>query len=640
MNTKRGIILLLAAALLILGSCSNGDSGKAPAAAEKRVVTEMKAGTYTQTVKGMHGDLIVEVKLSKDRIEDVQIKKNDETPGIYDAVINTLPAEIIKQQSVSVDAVSGATVTSEGVLAAVVAAIAEAGGNPDEFKLAGSGETAAADKDYSSTPPSKWDETHDIIVVGGGFAGLAAAHSAKVNGAEDVVLLEKMPFVGGNSQINGGVYAAYTSQLAKKFQEEMNLPPDTAEKHIEDTLKGGDYFGDEALVKNVVYGSPFYLDMLLDNGLEVRKTLTRPGGHYGYRTYTTIHGQGSDIVQVQKKMVKEAGVDVRLNNKVVTIYREKPLSGRVVGVGVETKDGFKTMKASKMVILASGGYSANVDFRSRFVPMLTKELPTTNHVGATGECIIQAQAVGAETMHMSYIQLYPFANPNGGTLDSWAVIPFSGPSSGVVYVDYKGQRYVNEGERRDVCSNAAKNSGGFPTFCIMNADIVEKGGFVSAEQLESGMAADRIFVADTLEELAAEINKRTYDDQSVSIPPENLVATIDQHNGYVRNGSDPDFGKRVDKGIMMTMERGPYYAIPQWPSVHHTMGGLNITPNTEVLDIYGEVIPGLLAVGEITGGIHGSNRLGSNAVADCCANGYIAGQFAATGTLPDFIKGK
>lgn len=603
--------------------------------------SNMKAGTYTETIKGMRDGLTVEVKLSKTKIESVTVKSHSETPGISDAAISSVPAAIVKQQSLSVDTVSGATMTSNGILSAVEAAIKKAGGNPADFKTAKKMAAAAMkDKQYGSTPPAKWDETHDIIVVGGGFAGLAAAHSAKTNGAKDVVLVEKMPFVGGNSQINGGVYAAYTSKIAAQFQKDMNLPPDTAEKHIADTLKGGDYMGDEALVKNMVYGSPFYLNMLLDNGLQVRKSLTRPGGHYGYRTYTTINGQGSDIVQVQKKMVEKAGVPILVNTKMVTIYREQPLSGKVVGIGVETKDGFKTMKATKGIILATGGFSADVPMRSRYVPMLTKELPTTNHVGATGESITQAQAIGAEIMHMSYIQLYPFANPNGGVLDAWAVIPFSGPSSGVVYVDYKGERYVNEGERRDVCSNAAKNSGGFPTFCIMNEEIVKKGGFVTPEQLKSGMAADRIFKADTLEALAAEINKRTYEGKKVSIPGANLAATIAKHNGYVKNGSDPDFGKRIDKGIMMTIESGPYYAIPQWPSVHHTMGGLTITPKTEVRDIYGNVIPGLFAAGEVVGGIHGTNRLGSNAVADCCANGYIAGQYAATGTLPNFIKGK
>ncbi|MFC2288772.1 MAG: flavocytochrome c [Treponema lecithinolyticum] len=625
-TTKKLVFLLLAAACVTTLLFAKG--------------SDMKAGTYTETVKGMRDGLTVEVKLSKNKIESVTVKTHSETPGISDAAISAVPNAIVKQQSLTVDTVSGATMTSKGILAAVEKAISEAGGNPADFKNAQKMASAMKAKNYDSKPPKKWDETHDIIVVGGGFAGLAAAHSAKTNGAKDVVLIEKMPFVGGNSQINGGVYAAYTSKIAAQFQKEMNLPVDTAEKHIADTLKGGDYMGDEALVKNMVYGSPFYLNMLLDNGLEVRKSLTRPGGHYGYRTYTTINGQGSDIVQVQKKMVEKAGVPIMLNTKMVTIYREQPFSGKVVGIGVETKDGFKTMKASKGVILASGGFSADVPMRSRYVPMLTDELPTTNHVGATGESITQAQAIGAEILHMCYIQLYPFANPNGGVLDAWAVIPFSGPSSGVVYVDYKGERYVNEGERRDVCSNAAKNSGGFPTFCIMNEDIVKKGGFVTPAQLESGIKADRIFKADSLEDLAKEINKRTYDGKSVSMPGANLAATIKKHNGYVKNGSDPDFGKRIDKGIMMTIESGPYYAIPQWPSVHHTMGGLNITPKTEVRDIYGNVIPGLFAVGEVVGGIHGTNRLGSNAVADCCANGYIAGQYAATGTLPDFIKGK
>ena len=637
-STKKLLLAVIAAAAIVLGACTEKEVSKKTA----RIITEMQAGVYTETVTGISEGLVVDVTLSKDKIEAITVKEHQETPGISDAAINTLPAEIIKQQSLTVDTVAGATMTSSGILKAVELAIEKAGGKPAEFKQAEGTVhgTHSSETKYGSTPPKTWNETHEIIVVGGGFAGLAAAHSAKINGSKDVILIEKMPFVGGNSQINGGVYASYTSKLAPEFQKEMNLPPDTAEKHIADTLKGGDYMGNEALVKNMVYGSPFYLDMLLDNGLEVRKSLTRPGGHYGYRTYTTKSGQGSDIVQVQKKMVEQAGVTIMVNTKMVTIYREHPLSGRVLGIGVETENGFKTMKATKAVILAAGGFSADIAMRSRYVPFLTEELPTTNHVGATGESITQAQAIGAEIMHMSYIQLYPFANPNRGIIDAWAVIPFSGPSSGVVYVDYKGERYVNEGERRDVCSNAAKNSGGFPTFCIMNEDIVKKGGFVTQEQLESGMKADRIFKADSLEALAAEINKRQYDGQTVSIKGGNLAATVQKHNGYVKAGSDPDFGKRIDKGIMMTMEKGPYYAIPQWPSVHHTMGGLNITPNTEVRDIYGNVIPGLLAAGEITGGIHGTNRLGSNAVADCCANGYIAGQFAATGTLPDFIKDK
>lgn len=629
-KNMRAIGLLLAAALFATTAAT--------------AQAKLKPGTYKQSVVGMRDGLVVEVTLSAAKIESVKVLSSNETPGISEPAIEKIPAAVVAAQSIAVDTVSGATMTSRGILAAVSEAIKAAGGNPEDFKKAGKKAVAAAKPAKapaakSADVPKKWDLSYDVVVIGGGFAGLAASHSAATHGAK-TVLVEKMPFVGGNSQINGGVYAAYTSKLAAQFQKKFNLVPDTAEKHIEDTMKGGDYMSDIKLVKNMVYGSPFYLDLLLDNGLKVRESLTRPGGHYGYRTYTTVNGQGSDIVEVQKKMVKDAGVTVMVNAKMVKIYREGSMSGKVLGIGVETKDGYKTIKAAKAVILTTGGFSANVEMRSKQVPTLTADIPTTNHVGATGEGISIAQEIGAGTMQMSYIQLYPFADPNNGVLDATAVIPFSGPSAGIVYVDAKGKRYVNEGERRDVCAQAAQKSGGFPTFSIFGEDICKKGGFISAAQLEAGMKADRIFKADTLEQLAAEINKRTYKGGKVSMDGAVLAATIAQHNEYVKNLKDPDFGKRIDKGVMMTSETGPFYAIPQWPSVHHTMGGITVTEKLEVQDFYGNVIPNFFAAGEVTGGVHGTNRLGSNAVADCCANGYIAGQMAATGTLPAFIQGK
>jgi len=636
---------MLAVMAMVPFSCQHFEKSSKVETSAASIITPMKPGVYRETVKGMHDGLVVEVTLSEKKIEKIVVVENHDTPGISAGAIEAVPDAIVAQQSLSVDIVSGATMTSRGILEAVAQAITAAGGKVEEFKKAKavstevsttSGATeAAAEKRL----PAAWDEEYDVVVVGGGFAGLAAAHSAATHGAK-TVLVEKMPFVGGNSQINGGVYAAYTSKLAAGLQKKFNLVPDTAEAHIADTMKGGDYMSDIKLVKNMVYGAPFYLDMLLDNGLKVRESLTRPGGHYGYRTYTTINGQGSDIVEVQKKMCKAAGVETLVNTKMVKIYREGELKGRVVGIGVETKSGYKTIKAKKAVILCTGGFAANVEMRSKQVPTLTADLPTTNHVGATGEGIIIAQEIGANTMQMSYIQLYPFADPNNGVLDAFAVIPFSGPSSGIVYVNEWGKRYVNEGERRDVCAKAAQDTKGFPTFSIFGEEIYRKGGFITKEQLEAGIKADRIFVADSLEQLAKEINKRTYKGHSVHMDPATLAATIAQHNQYVRDLKDPDFGKRIDKGVMMTIEKGPYYAIPQWPSVHHTMGGLTITEKTEVQDIYGKVIPGLFAAGEVTGGVHGTNRLGSNAVADCVSNGYIAGQMAATGTLPDFIKGK
>jgi fumarate reductase flavoprotein subunit len=628
------IAVLAMSSIACVGSSDGGKMG-AQSGKDMRAVSPMTPGVYTQTVEGMHAGLVVEVTLSERKIEKVEVIEHSETPGVSDAAIEKMPENIVEAQSVTADTVSGATFTSDGILTAVREAIAAAGGVVEDFEVAM--DAKGSDEDLAATVevPSKWDMEYDVVVIGGGFAGLAATHRSAEMGAK-TLLLEKMPFVGGNSQINGGVYASHTSSIAADLQKELGLPVDTAEKHIEDTINGGDGLSDPALVKNFVYGSPFYLDLLLENGLKVRKSLTRPGGHYGYRTYTTINGRGSDIVKVQKKLVDKTDAKVMVNAKMVQIFRDEE-SGRVVGVRAKTEDGYKNIAAEKGVIVATGGFSANVDMRSKFVPALTGSLPTTNHVGATGEGIRMAQAVGADTLHMSYIQLYPFANPNGGRLDAYAVIPFSGPSSGVVYVDSNGERYVNEGERRDVCSKAAQDTGGFTTFTIMGEKIVKEGGFIAPSQLEGGLEADRIFVADTLDELVDIINAHTYQDKKINMSAETLKQTIKTHNGYVDMGKDPDFGKVIDKGIMMKIEAGPYYAIPQWPSVHHTMGGLRITPKTEVQDVWGNVIPGLYAAGESVGGIHGTNRLGSNAVADCVSHGYIAGQYVASGSLPEFL---
>jgi fumarate reductase flavoprotein subunit len=213
-----------------------------------------------------------------------------------------------------------------------------------------------------------------------------------------------------------------------------------------------------------------------------------------------------------------------------------------------------------------------------------------------------------------------------------------------VYVDYKGERYVNEGERRDVNAKAAMDSGGFPAFCILDQKIVNQGGFTSQATIDSGVANGRVFKADNLEDLARQIEAHAYKSPSgvpgnVKIAAGTLTATINKHNGYVRNRQDPDF-RKVIREAALTIDQAPYYAIPQWPSVHHTMGGLVTSGKLEVMDLFGNPIPNLFAAGEVTGGVHGTNRLGSNAGPDACVNGYIAGFYAAKGDLPDFIKGK
>lgn len=593
------------------------------------------AETYTETVRGMFDGLTVEVTLEGGKIENVAVKSHKETDTGIPAV-ELLPAMIVEAQSIGIDGISGATMTSNGIKSAVEAALKKAG-----YDVANYQKPSAPKKDLSYFPvmgsftlPEKWDETYDVVVVGAGFAGMAAAYSAGEAGAKTLII-EKLSTTGGNSATNGGQYAAYTSKIAAALQKKFNLVPDTAAKHIEDTMNGGDLMSRKELVEEMVFGSPYYFNLLLDNGLEVRDTLARPGGHYGYRTYVTKEQVGADITNVQRKMLdKQPNVTLQLNTKMVEIYRTRDDGNKVVGIRVAKDDGYKTIKAEKGVILATGGFSSNIKMRETQVPYLTEDIPTTNiRAASTGEGIYLAQAIGANTMQMSNIQRYPWADPNTGVLDKYAVWPFTGPSYGVFYVDWQGNRYVNEGDRRDVCANAAVNSGFISTYAIFTEPVVT---FTTKKEIDEGVADGRVLKADTLDELAAKINAFPIKGQYPKVSAENLKATVAKHNSYIDNKVDPDFGK-VMAATMVKVEEGPYYAIPQYPSVHHTMGGLVINTKTEVVDIFGNVIPGLYAAGEVTGGIHGTNRLGSNADADSCTLGYISGYVAATGEIPTFM---
>ena len=600
-------------------------------------MADMTPGTYTGVATGMFDGLTVEVTVSATAIEDIKVTSYNETAPGWPA-LEKLPAAIVAAQSIAVDAVSGATRSSEGVVKAVTAALEAAGADiaafskpveaapvvaPDYFPVMGSFEV-----------PTTWDESYDDVVVGGGFAGLAAAYGAVENGSS-VVLVEKLSTTGGNSAINGGQYASYTSKVAAELQKKFDLVPDTAEKHIEDTMNGGDQMSNIKLVREMVYAAPEYFNILLDNGLVIRDTLARPGGHYGYRTYVTENQVGSDITNLQLEILKKASATIELETKMVEIYRTRDEANKVVGIRVATADGYKTIEAKKGVILATGGFSSNVQMRETQVPYLNADLPTTNiKAASTGEGIYLAQAIGANTTQMSNIQRYPWADPNTGVLDKYAVWPFTGPSYGVIYVDWQGNRYVNEGDRRDVCANAAANSGFISTYCIFTEDVVSP--FAYHNEIEEGVASGRVLKADTLAELADKINAFAIKGQYPAVQAANLEATVAAHNSYIDSMKDPDFGKVMAK-TMVKIENGPYYALPQFPSVHHTMGGLVINTRTEVVDIYGNVIPGLYAAGEVTGGIHGTNRLGSNADADACGIGYVSGIVVSTGEIPAFI---
>ena len=465
--------------------------------------------------------------------------------------------------------------------------------------------------------PQNWDQTVDTLIVGSGFAGLAAAAEAAKNG-DSVIVLEKMPTYGGNSIINGGVYASWDDKF--HLREKLKLGEDSEQQHKEDTLKGGDFFSDPELVEIMAKGATPALNwMIEEGGCEIREALTRAGGHSAYRTHTTVQGKGIGYTEPLKKIALKNGAKIQLKTEVTWIWR-KDTDSPVEGVEVSQGGKKGNIRIRKALILASGGFSRDIAMRQNYYPFLGPEINCTNQPGATGEMIRFAQAIGADTKHMAFIQLYPFAEPETGILDTPAVYPFNGVGYGLVYVSKEGKRFVNELERRDVCSFAQINLGLKPTYSIFNDEMIAKMGG-SKEEVEKGIKRKRFIREDTLEALA----------ETLGLPVEQTVKTIRQHDDYVKNGNDPEFGKPMTEH-MVTLEKGPYYSIAQWPACHHTMGGVRINPEAQVIDIFGKPIPRLYAAGEVAGGVHGTNRLGSNAIPDAISFGRVAGTNAAKET--------
>ncbi|HPC47023.1 MAG TPA: FAD-dependent oxidoreductase, partial [Deltaproteobacteria bacterium] len=390
--------------------------------------------------------------------------------------------------------------------------------------------TGSAEAAEKKLLPKKWDETLDTVVIGTGFAGLAAAAEAARGGAK-VILFDKMSVYGGNSVINGGEYNSWDDKY--HLREKLKLGDDSVALHTNDTIKGGDFYGNPELVQILTEGATPALNWMIDEGgAKLRDILNRTGGHSAYRTHTNVEGVGRGYTEALKKIAEGRGAVIRLNTEVTWIWRADP-NGPVLGVEVKENGKPKNIRIKRALILASGGFSRDIKMRQAFNPSIVPEFNCTNHMGATGEMIRFAQAIGADTLQLAFIQLYPYAEPERGTLDAPAVYPFRGPGYGIVYVDRKGKRFVNELERRDVVSRAEIATGMKPTYSIFHEKMIPKMG--TMEEVEKGIARGRFVKAATLAELATKIG----------VPPDALEDTIKRHNQYVKDKKDPEFNKPI-----------------------------------------------------------------------------------------------
>lgn len=436
----------------------------------------------------------------------------------------------------------------------------------------------------------------DAVIIGAGGAGLTAAVTLTDLG-HSVVVLEKMPMIGGNTvRAEGGINAAETEQ-----QKKAGIP-DTCDQFFSDTMKGGHDINDARLVRTMTTHAKDSVAWLTSLGADLN-TVGRAGGAKFNRAHRPTDGSaiGPEVIRVLWKATKDRKIDVRTQSRAVEILTDK--TGAVAGVRVSSKDGKTYTIDSKAVVLATGGFGANQDLLVKYQPKL-KGYATTNQPGATGDGILLAEKIGAATVDMNQIQAHPTASPDG-TLISESV-----RGDGGILVNAEGRRFTNELLTRDVVSaNELKQPGKFAWI------IWDEATRKTAKLMDSYKKLGLTVEGNTVAELARAIN----------VPADALEATMAQYAKDKAAGKDSAFGR---PDMPQALQTPPYYAVKVQPAVHHTMGGLKIDTKAEVLDVKGAPIPGLFAAGEVTGGVHGGNRLGGNAQADIVTFGRIAGQTA------------
>jgi fumarate reductase flavoprotein subunit len=640
------IVLVVCLILSSMAGCAN--TTEQPAA--EPVVENsaaMKDGTYTSTVNGMHGPLTLELKVSNNAISEAKVTSHMETPGVGDIAVSQIPDAIVEKQSLAVDTVSGVTISSRAILSAAEDCLTQAGADIAALKVAG-----------EKPALSNIEETADVIIVGGGGAGLSAAVAATNNGAS-VILIEKTGFLGGNSIVAGGIYNAPDSELQDYAEEkrsesletlitsavsetpindEHKALMETVKKEYEEYLKtdktlfdspnwfalqtwnGGDKIANLSLVKILTTSALDGLKWLESMGAEFSPIITHGGGSLYPRTHSSTMPNGTAYIKAFTDDLEGKG-----NYKQIMNCTGKSLiteGDKVIGVVAEGSDGSKyTFKANKGVILATGGFAGNVELRQEYCegekwPDLGPNVPTSNMPGVTGDGIFMARDAGAELIDMDQIQLLPYCNPQTGA--TYDIVMGKGSS---LFINKEGERFVREDGRRDEMSKAIIAQTDGIMYMLQSADGIPNpktqkalGGQLLSYYLDTNYAG--YVSGNTLEELAEKLN----------VPAETLKKTVEDYNNFVDSGKADPFGRVSYSG---KLENGPYYAYPRKPAVHHTMGGVRINENTNVLRADGTVIEGLYCAGEITGGIHGGNRLGGNAIVDFVVFGRIAGTAAS-----------
>ena len=556
--------------------------------------------TTQGTGVGKHGDVTVAVTFDSGKIKDIKIVKQQENPVLAAKVFTDLKQHVIDTNSVQLDAISGATFSSKGFLDAVADAAKKAG-------VTLSKADKKAIKKVVKTLPK--ESTYDVVVIGAGGAGFSAAIEAKNAGA-NVVLLEKMPAVGGNSLISGAEMNAAKNWV----QPKLGINDDSPELHAEDTYKGGDMKGDMNVIKVMTHNALDAAKWCRDY-LGVRfedDNLFFFGGHSRKRALIPVGHTGTEFITKFQAKADELGIPVITNMKAEELIKDK--SGRVVGVKATMNGASYTFNAKGGVVLATGGFGANPEMVKKYNPKIDERFKTTDAPGTTGEALYMAERAGAQLVNMGYIQTYPICDPISGVIELIADARFDG----AIMLNQEGKRFVEELQRRDVLSEAIlKQTGGY-CWVLWNDKIGSISNTVKEHPTE--------YEAFTKQGIMATCDDLKCVADFTKIPFDSLKGTVNRVSSMTGKGNDKDFNHRSG---LVDMTQGKYYVIKAVPSVHHTMGGVRINEKAQALTAEGKAIPGLWAAGEVTGVTHGTNRLGGNAYTDIIVFGRVAGKAAA-----------
>ena len=565
--------------LMTFTACSDDDENDTEPAIEG-----LRDGEWTGSGEGRSGNIIAKIVVEDGKIVQAIVVSQSESVFAQDAINTILGHAVGKQDlmSVEVDGVTGATMTSTGVVDAINMAI-----------LASMGKQTKETKTYE-------DSACDIVVVGAGGAGLSAAVAAAETGDLKIIVLEKQGIVGGNTNYStGGINAAET-----EVQKSLGIE-DSKQLFYDDIMRGGKNENIPSLVWNFVDHAPATISWLTKMGADLSDVGLMAGSSVK-RTHRPKGGTaiGPHLMKVLKEATAHQNIEIRTSNKVVGLLASK---GTVTGVKVQNADGSTYSLKAKAVIIATGGFGANLEMVTRLQPSLSG-FATLNHPGATGDAFEWVTSLGGATIQMANIQIHPTAEAVNHILITEAV-----RGNGAILVNRSGKRFCNEMDTRDVVSAAILKQQTEEAFLIFDQGVRK-----SLASIETYANQHLLVQGNTISELAS----------LTGIPAESLMQSITRYNEQQKAGVDDDFHRSATE-MTAALETAPFYAVRVKPAIHHTMGGLSVNTETQVLKTDGTPIPGLFAAGEVTGGLHGANRLGGNGVADIVVNGRLAGLAAA-----------